>query len=162
MEKDGSVAATAATVVLCDDFSEFKATLVTMRRFDDNIVGLLNGRITTRSVSGDNGAACKSFYDEMAAGHKSRERAIQTCIRVTEEELAHARTVKEKAAKLDEYDHAANDRFSEIRSKLRMMEREVSVEETVVERSLTSFKERCPAYEIPRRKKFFHQLSQLH
>ncbi|XP_062841862.1 protein MIX23 [Trichomycterus rosablanca] len=131
----------------CEDFSMFQEVLKAMRTIDDRIVHALNTTVPTASFSGkvDATQTCKKLYESLMEAHRSRDKAIKTCILETSEVVGRLRKERVK----DNDDLSVIKQLRKEQTKLKLMQSELNVEEVVNDRSLKVFNERCRIHYIP-------------
>ncbi|KAF5903625.1 coiled-coil domain-containing protein 58 [Clarias magur] len=121
--------------------------LKAMRTVDDRIVHALNTTVPTVSFSGkvDATQTCKDLYESLMEAHRSRDKAIKTCIVSTSEAVGRLREARAK----DSDNLSIIRQLRKEQNKLKLMQSELNVEEVIKDRSLKVFNERCRIHYIP-------------
>ncbi|KAJ8413169.1 hypothetical protein AAFF_G00091650 [Aldrovandia affinis] len=147
IEDPSSTMAAPGETLNCEDFSMFQEVLKVMRTIDDRIVHSLNTTVPTTSFKGkvDATQTCKELYESLMEAHRSRERAIKTCIAQTSGMVGQLR--QERARDTDNL--ALIKQLRKEQTKLKLMQSELNVEEVVNDRSLKVFSERCRIHYTP-------------
>ncbi|XP_056410429.1 protein MIX23 isoform X2 [Hyla sarda] len=133
--------------VSCEDFSEFQEFLRVMRTIDDRIVYELNTTVPTASFAGkiDASQTCQQLYESLRDAHRSREKAIKSCISQTS--INVNRYQEERRRELENLTLMRQLRKEQ--TKLKLLQSELNVEEVVNDRSWKIFHERCRLHYKP-------------
>lgn len=120
-----------------------------MRKIDDNIVYALNTTIPTESFVGDRNQPtkqCGDLFQQLKASYSNREDLIKKCIVRTNGRLVNLTKHKEEAG---ETASLAKQLRAE-QTNLRLLRKELNVEEVIQDRSTKIFHEKCrPFFRIP-------------
>jgi hypothetical protein len=113
-----------------------------MRKIDDNIVYALNNSIPTPSFArGDLNVPrirCQELYQQLTSSHNDREKLIRKCIDRTSNRVQELSASSPTSGKLRQE-----------QTNLRLMRKELNVEEVIQERSRTIFHDKCRSYYRP-------------
>lgn len=109
---------------------------------DRVIVHVVNDTVSNHKTVEENIVACTSLQSQLQESHKSREKVINMCLA---EATAKVAELKEARIK-NESDIEVQKELNRHRKRLNEISYEVSVEETVQERSMRILKERCRRY----------------
>ncbi|XP_046374349.1 protein MIX23-like [Haliotis rufescens] len=133
--------AASSDEVTCDDFLGFQEALKKWRFIDDRIVYALNTSLPTASFAGEVNATsqCKHLYEQLAETYDGREQAIKKCVRTVSSVVGDLQNQK----KNDPDNAEIMKRLSKERTKLRLMQSELNIEEVLRDRSMKVFYERC-------------------
>lgn len=116
-----------------------------MRKIDDNIVYALNKSIPTSSVvRGDENVPrirCQELYQQLTSSHQDRDHLIKNCIKHTSDRV-------EKLSQNNDNSSVSGKLRTE-RTQLRLLRKELNVEEVIQERSRKIFHEKCRSYYRP-------------
>lgn len=147
----------AGNVALCEDFLAFEEEIKKLRKIDDNIVYALNTSIATESIRAREGDAsnptgrCSDLWSQLHRSYNEREQLIKSCVKVTSENLQNLRAQRDGQVqangKLDPI--ALSKQLRNQQTQLRLLQKELSVEEVIKERSTKIFHEKCRAYFRP-------------
>lgn len=120
---------------------QFEEALKQLRINDDKVTYELNSIIPTQSFQAnvDMKQQCKSMYEKMSKIYDARDKAVTRCVKQVKEEVAELITMREK----DRDDEKVLTQLRHAQTKLRLMQRELQVEEIIKGRSLKTFYERC-------------------
>ncbi|KAG0163556.1 hypothetical protein DFQ28_003832 [Apophysomyces sp. BC1034] len=121
----------------CYNFSFFKEIMKELRRVDDNIVPRLN------STDVHSETACADFFKQLAGAYEKREKAINYCLKVMDDEIQKKNKLLEEDP--DDYDTRSSVFTDE--SKRRMIANELVVEDIVRDRTLQVFKNKCRVFD---------------
>ncbi|KAK9764633.1 hypothetical protein K7432_007710 [Basidiobolus ranarum] len=130
---------------VCYNLTYFKDLMKGLRKIDDNIMLQMN----STNIHSEN--ACATIFGQLSEAYKKREKSIQYCLTVLDEELA----IKQKELQEDPDDYDIRDSIYTDESKRRMIHNELVVEDIVRERSLKVFREKCRSHRIPKEFKKF-------
>ena len=134
-----------------DCLHQQQESLKTMRKIDDNIVYLINSTIPTVSFASKDQKIetdrCKDLHQQLNTCHRNRENLIRNCIKHTSDRI---RVYTETNG----FDDATKDRISKKlrteQTQLRLLRKELNVEEVIQERSAKILNEKCrPFYRPP-------------
>ena len=148
---------TGNNLALCEDFLAFEEEIKKLRKIDDNIVYALNTSIATESIrirEGDASnptARCSHLWSQLQHSYNEREQLIKSCVKVTSEKLQNLRAQRDgqvqTSAQLDPI--ALSKQLRNQQTQLRLLQKELSVEEVIKERSTKLFHEKCRSFFRP-------------
>ena len=158
------LAAVVPAGVDCSDFLAFEELLKTMRKIDDNIIYAINNSIPTtsfvsRQQQETSGAAaavgqehpattrCRQLHQALQDSHTQRDSLIKACIQQTAERIARLNEVIESGG------GSASERRlrSQQGAQLRLLRKELNVEEVIQDRSSAILHDKCrPFFRPPR------------
>lgn len=129
----------------CFDILAFEEYLKSLRSIDDSIITNLNSTVLTSSFQQndvENATKCTSLHNQLLGAYESRDKIINTC-------LAEARTrvsqLKETRDNNDS-DLKVKKELKSHQTRLRMIEKELGIEQIIQNRSLKALQERCRRY----------------
>ncbi|XP_067676642.1 protein MIX23-like [Haliotis asinina] len=140
--------AASSDEVTCDDFLGFQEALKKWRFIDDRIIYALNTSLPTASFAGEVNATsqCQHLYKQLVETYDGREQAIKKCVRTVSAVVSDLQNQK----KANPDNAEVMKKLSKERTKLRLMQSELNVEEVLRDRSMKVFYERCrTAYRPP-------------
>lgn len=126
----------------CQDIIGFQELLKRLRTVDDSIILKLNSIIPTTSSQKDieqNVANCQRFHDELKQAYASRDKCITTCLADAEAKVAKLKELKLK----NESDTDVQRSLRREQNRQRMIQKELTVEQIIQDRSLKALQERC-------------------
>lgn len=141
--------------ILCGDFLAFEEKIKKMRKIDDNIVYLLNTSIATESIQAREGAKsnpsarCSHLWNDLQLSHKERAELIKTCVKFTSDKLQKLKAQRDGSVASDLQPIALSKELRNQQTQLRLLQKELSVEEVIKERSSKLFHEKCRSYYQP-------------
>ena len=149
----------APTAVDCSDFLAFEEVIRRMRAIDDNIVYALNQSVPTESFVARQAAAtatsggsssrhpaterCRDLHQQLLSSYEARDRLIKQCVRQT------ADRVQELSERANGGDAVAGRRLRSEQTHLRLLRKELNVEQVIQERSNKIFHEKCRSFYRP-------------
>lgn len=114
-----------------------------MRKIDDNIVYALNNSIPTQSfVRGEANPAtaqCQELHRQLQSSYRDRENLIKNCIK-------HSSARVQALTQVGTQDASASKRTRSEQTQLRLLQKELNIEEVIQDRSTKAFYERCRPY----------------
>lgn len=131
--------------VTCLDIIGFQDYLKRLRTVDDSIILNLNTTVLTSSSQKDdinNIANCNSLHNQLKEAYQSRDKVINICLADASSKVAELK----KAKDVNESDLKVQKELKRHQSRLRMIEKELTVEQIIQDRSLKALQERCRRY----------------
>lgn len=129
----------------CQDIICFQDYLKRLRTVDDSIILNLNTTLTTSSTPKDiatNTANCQRFHNQLKEAYESRDKVIQICLAEAEAKVIQLKEAK----KLADSDLKVQKELRRQQTIQRMMQKEITVEQIIQDRSLKALQERCRRY----------------
>lgn len=128
-----------------------------MRRIDDNIVYAVNKAIPTRSsptragVDEDEviGNRCRDLHQQLQSAHQERESLIRHCISKSSDRLHQLRLESEAASVSGANGLAVGRKMRSEQGQLRLLQKELNVEEVIQERTANILHDKCRNYYRP-------------
>lgn len=130
---------------ICLDIIGFQDYLKRLRLVDDSIILKLNTTVTTSSDQKEeesNIANCKGLHNQLRAAYESRDKVIHSCLTAAESDVLQLKEAKDK----DGSDLNLIKDLKRNQTRLRMIQKELSVEQIIQDRSLKALHERCRRY----------------
>jgi len=129
----------------CQDIIGFQEYLKRLRTVDDTIVLNLNSTVATSSLQRNdeqNIASCKDFHNQLKRAYDSRDKLINVCLAEADARVSALKEAKNQ----NESDMNVQKELRRHQNRLRMIQKEVTVEQIIQERSLKALQERCRRY----------------
>lgn len=130
---------------VCLDIIGFQDYLKRLRLVDDSIILSLNSTVTTCSNPKDeesNISNCKRLHEQLKQAYESRDQIIHACLNLAEGKVSQFKEANEGAAG----DANSIKEFKRNQTRLRMMQKELTVEQIIQDRSMKALQERCRRY----------------
>lgn len=134
--------------------TETQDVLKQMRKIDDNIVYAINKSIpSSTSRSEDEAEAstrCRDLHLQLTTSYQNRENLIKDCIRKSSERLSQLKQQQESLSSSRNVGaSAAGRRLRSEQSQLRLLQKELNIEEVIQERSTKILHDKCRSYYRP-------------
>lgn len=126
----------------CLDIIGFQDYLKRLRSVDDSIILNLNTTVVSSADDSKNIANCKRFHDQLTGGYASRDKAVHVCLDEAKAKVAQLKEAKQQ----NESDINVQKELKRHQTRLRMIEKELTVEQIIQDRSLKALHERCRRY----------------
>lgn len=129
----------------CQDIQAFKDYLRRLRSIDDLIVNKLNATVLPTSLQKDkqqNVDHCINFNKQLQEAYESREKVIQDCLTDAEERVVSLKKAKDES----QSDSNVQKELKRYQTNLKMLQKEVSSEKIIRDRSLKALHEKCMRY----------------
>lgn len=129
---------------VCQDIIGLQEHLKQLRSVDDSIILNLNTTILTSSFQKDieqNVNNCKKFHEQLKEAYASRDKLIHGCLADAE-----AKVQILKAQVGEPLDLNIQRELRREQTRMRMMQKEITVEQIIQDRSLKALQERCRTY----------------
>ena len=130
---------------ICLDSTGLQDYLKRLRTVDDSIILNLNTTVLTSSFQRDidqNIKNCNQFHKQLKDAYTIRDNVIQTCLGLADAKLAQLAEAKQA----DESNLNVQKEFKRQKTVQRMIQKEISVEQIIQDRSLKALQERCRRY----------------
>lgn len=131
--------------VTCQDIIGFQEYLKRLRSIDDSIILNINTTILTSSSQKEdlqNIKNCNNFHDKLKEAYESRDKAIQVCLTDATAKVSELKEAKSQ----NESDLNVLKELKRHQTRLRMIQKEITVEQIIQDRSLKALQERCRRY----------------
>lgn len=128
--------------ITCLDIIGFQDYLKRLRRVDDSIISNLNSTVDINDKDGVNISKCKSFNDQLLKAYEGRDHAIHICLDNAKAKVDQLREAKQK----NESDLGLHEELKRHQTRLRKIEKELSFEQIIQDRSLKALHDRCRRY----------------
>jgi len=135
-------------IAQCQDILGFQEYLKRLRTVDDSIILNLNTTILTSSFQKDieqNVSNCNRFHQQLKEAYEERDRLIQACLSDAEAKVAELKA----ASNQSEPDLAIQKELRRQQTRQRMIQKEVTVEQIIQDRSMKALQERCRPFGFP-------------
>lgn len=125
----------------CQDIIGFQDYLRRLRTVDDTIILNLNTTVVTSLPDKDeqNTKSCNSLHDQLKKAYESRDKVIHVCLSEASAKVSQLKEAKQQ----NESDMNVQKEFKRHQTRLRMIEKELTVEQIIQDRSLKALQERC-------------------
>lgn len=128
----------------CLDIIGFQDYLKRLRVVDDTIILNLNGVLasTAQNHEEQNISNCNNFHSQLKQAYESRDKAIHVCLAEANDKVAQLKMACDK----HDSDFNLLREFKRHQARLRMIQKELTVESIIQDRSLKALQERCRRY----------------
>lgn len=130
---------------ICNDIIGFQEYLKKLRTVDDSIILNLNTTILTSSFQKDieqNINNCKRFHEQLKDAYQARDKLIHVCLQDAEAKVKQLKVSKEQ----NDSDTNVQRDLRREQTRMRMIQKELTVEQIIQDRSLKALQERCRPY----------------
>lgn len=126
----------------CLDIIGFQDYLKRLRTVDDTIILNLNSTVTTSSTAKEtekNTSNCLLFRNQLNEAYNDRDQVIDVCLAEARAKVSQLKELKAQ----NESDLNVQKELKRHQTRLRMIEKELTVEQIIRDRSLKALQERC-------------------
>lgn len=128
--------------ITCLDIIGFQDYLKRLRRVDDTIISNLNSTLDINDNDGVNISKCKLFNGQLLKAYEDRDHAIHICFDNAKAKVDQLKEAKQK----NESDLGIQEELKRHQTRLRKIEKELSFEPIIQDRSLKALHDRCRRY----------------
>lgn len=125
----------------CLDILGFQDYLKSLRTVDDSIIFNLNTTVTSSEKDAQqNTTNCNRFHEQLKEAYESRNKVINICLGQAEAKVADLK------AKQSDSDYANLRDLKRHQNSYRCLQKELTIEQIIQDRSLKALHERCRRY----------------
>lgn len=128
--------------ITCLDIIGFQDYLKRLRKFDDIIISNLNTTVVISDKNEVNISNCKRFNDQLQNAYSYRDQAIHACLDDAKAKVSQLKEARQK----NESDLIIQEELKRHQTRLKKIERELSFEQIIQDRSLKALHDRCRRY----------------